>query len=307
MRTLVLLSVGLLFGFGCHGESGSESNPRSPTIFDLDPGPNETCTAWEPNPTADSISLEPLASSGWQRSVFALQHERYPSRWYIAEQRGVVSYFDAESGARGTVYDGRDSVLSHEDPGGHYKEEQGLLSRAFGPDVENSRLYLAYTVGPNPGALVVAYLTLSADGQSVLEVEPVEVIRVEQPYANHNGAHLEFGPDGYLYIGVGDGGSGGDPENHGQRPETLLGTILRIDVTTEPYSIPEDNPFVGGEGRDEIYAWGLRNPWRFHFDPETGLMWAGDVGQNAYEEIDVIVKGGNYGWNILEGESCYRV
>ena len=113
MRTLVLLLAGLLFGFGCHGESASKSNPPSSTIFDLDPGPNETCTAWAPNPSADSISLEPLASSGWQRSVFALQHERYPSRWYIAEQRGVVSYFDAESGARGTVYDGRESVLSH--------------------------------------------------------------------------------------------------------------------------------------------------------------------------------------------------
>ena len=211
-----------------------------------------------------------------------------------------------QRGARGTVYDGRESVLSHEDPGGHYKEEQGFLSLAFSPNVDNPKLYLAYTVGPNPGALVVAYLTLSSDGEGVLEAAPVEVLRVDQPYSNHNGAHLEFGPDGYLYIGVGDGGSGGDPENHGQRPETLLGTILRIDVTTEPYAVPQDN-LCWSRGRDEVYAWGLRNPWRFHFDPETGLMWAGDVGQDAYEEIDVIVKGGNYGWNILEGESCYRI
>ena len=230
----------------------------------------------------------------------------FPSRWYIAEQRGVVSFYDEITGERATVFDGQSLVLSHEDPGGHYKEEQGLLSLAFSDHGGDLKLYLAYTVGPTPGALVVGALTLDSSGISVLEEEPREVIRIEQPFSNHNGAHLEFGPDGYLYIGVGDGGSAGDPQNHGQRIDTLLGTILRIDVSQAPYLIPEDNPLVGRDGRDEIYAWGLRNPWRFHFDAETGLLWAGDVGQNAYEEIDIIQKGGNYGWNLLEGEECYR-
>ena len=303
MRHILLVMAGLLVQASCWGsEGGSEQTSILP---ETDPGPNETCNAWRPTPLADSLRLDPIASVGWERSVFALQNARFPGRWYMAEQRGVVSLLDVESGTREVVYDGRTLILSHEDPGGYYKEEQGLLSIAFEPDDTRNRLYLAYTVGPNPGALVVGYLTLSDDGKSVLEERPTEVIRIDQPYSNHNGAHLEFGPDGYLYIGVGDGGSAGDPQNHGQRVDTLLGSILRIDVGDDPYLVPEDNPLVGHEGRDEIFAWGLRNPWRFHFDVETGLLWAGDVGQNAYEEIDIIHKGGNYGWKILEGDSCY--
>jgi len=147
--------------------------------------------------------------------------------------------------------------------------------------------------------------------QILLETQMV-LLEFGQPYSNHNGGQLAFGPDGYLYIAVGDGGSGGDPQGNGQNPKTLLGTILRIDVDNSNgefnYAIPPDNPFANNtEGfREEIYAYGLRNPWRFSFDAENGQLWTGDVGQNAYEEINIIEKGANYGWNMMEGFHCYK-
>jgi glucose/arabinose dehydrogenase len=139
------------------------------------------------------------------------------------------------------------------------------------------------------------------------------VLKVDQPFANHNGGQLAFGRDGYLYIGMGDGGSGGDPQNNGQKPSTLLGKMLRIDVESGqvPYAIPPSNPFRQKAGyRPEIWALGLRNPWRFSFDRETGDLYIGDVGQNAYEEVDFqpsSSKGGqNYGWKIMEGTQCFE-
>ena len=132
------------------------------------------------------------------------------------------------------------------------------------------------------------------------------LLTVPQPFSNHNGGMIAFGPDGHLYIGLGDGGSGGDPGNRAQDPDELLGKILRIDVGERPYGIPPDNPFADGGGRPEIYALGLRNPWRFSFDRATGRLLAGDVGQGHREEIDLIRRGGNYGWRRLEGTRCYR-
>jgi glucose/arabinose dehydrogenase len=138
------------------------------------------------------------------------------------------------------------------------------------------------------------------------------MLHIGQPYANHNGGHVLFGPDGMLYVGMGDGGSGGDPHGNGQDRGTLLGKLLRIDVDRgEPYAIPRDNPFGAGRrgGRPEIWAWGLRNPWRFAFDRETGLLYIADVGQSRWEEIHVAAAsqpGFNYGWNIMEGAHCYR-
>ena len=129
---------------------------------------------------------------------------------------------------------------------------------------------------------------------------------VPQPFANHNGGMIAFGPDGALYIGRGDGGGRGDPDNRGQNPHDLRGKILRVDVDRdEPYAIPPENPYVSGGGRPEIYALGLRNPWRFSFDRETGFLWVADVGQYAWEEVDVIVRGGNYGWRFMEGRHCF--
>ena len=138
------------------------------------------------------------------------------------------------------------------------------------------------------------------------------LLEFDQPFSNHNGGQISFGPDVYLYIAVGDGGSGGDPKGNGQNRKTLLGSILRIDVNKQSgsknYSIPEDNPFANTSlgFREEIYAYGLRNPWRFSFDSANGQLWVGDVGQNKYEEVDIIKKGGNYGWNTMEGFHCFK-
>ena len=193
--------------------------------------------------------------------------------------------------------------------------EQGLLGLAFHPGYQvNGRFFLAYTDAG--GDLVVGEFH-STPSSNVADPGLVRrVIEIDQPFANHNGGHLLFGPDGYLYVGVGDGGSGGDPLGHGQNTATLLGTILRLDVngdafpgqSSRNYAIPPTNPFVGSSGADEIWHWGLRNPWRFWIDPESQLMFIADVGQSQREEVTVVssLTGGlNLGWNRLEGSRCY--
>jgi len=184
--------------------------------------------------------------------------------------------------------------------------EQGLLGLAFHPRYSsNGRLFVNYNRAQD-GATVIAEYRVSPDPN---RAEPHETIRliIPQPYTNHNGGMLAFGPDALLYIGMGDGGSGGDPENRAQNPEELLGKILRIDVDgPPPYRIPPDNPFVGQRGKPEIFALGFRNPWRFSFDRHTGELWVGDVGQHLWEEIDLIEKGKNYGWRLLEGTHCFN-
>lgn len=183
--------------------------------------------------------------------------------------------------------------------------ECGLLGLAFHPNFRsNGRFFLNYTTSSR-GKLetVVAEFRAPAGALSVSRENEREVLRFEQPFGNHNGGEVIFGPDGKLYIGVGDGGAGGDPNNNGQNLGTWLGKILRIDVDARsPYAVPADNPFVHTEGaRPEIWAYGLRNPWRFSFDRQTGQLFCGDVGQNKYEEIDIIEKGKNYGWRLREG------
>jgi glucose/arabinose dehydrogenase len=204
-----------------------------------------------------------------------------------------------------------------------YGGEQGLLGLAFDPDFENNRyLYLHYNAS-NPRRSVLSRWTLPPGGRIDADSEHV-ILEVDQPWNNHNGGHIEFGPDGYLYFALGDGGAGGDPLDSGQDLTTLLGTILRIDVHPDapdapdapdsadaPYAIPDDNPFADHDtARPEIFAYGLRNVWRFTFDqPDLGgdgRLWAGDVGQNAREEISIIQPGGNYGWRVYEGFAPFR-
>lgn len=189
--------------------------------------------------------------------------------------------------------------------------EQGLLGLAFHPDFEgNGRFYVNHT--DNAGDTVVAeYHADPASNRAESDSERV-LLTIDQPFPNHNGGALEFGPDGYLYIGTGDGGSGGDPMGNGQSLSTLLGKLLRIDVDSRTrdlqYGIPDDNPFAHREGRDEIWAYGLRNPWRLSFDGE--VIWIGDVGQSAQEEVDRAPAdraGINYGWNLMEGTGCYEI
>jgi glucose/arabinose dehydrogenase len=189
--------------------------------------------------------------------------------------------------------------------------ERGLLSVVFPPGYAGKKyFYVNYT--DRSGDTVVARYRVSHDPDIADPKSEEVILTVEQPYANHNGGQLAFGPDGHLYIGMGDGGSGGDPHKHGQNPSSLLGKMLRIDVESgkKPYAVPADNPFANGKAyRPEIWATGLRNPWRFFFDRKTGDLYIADVGQNRYEEIDFEPKGGkggrNYGWNIMEGLHCY--
>ncbi|HEX7002901.1 MAG TPA: PQQ-dependent sugar dehydrogenase [Trueperaceae bacterium] len=190
--------------------------------------------------------------------------------------------------------------------------ERGLLGLAFHPEyADNGRFFVDYT--DPAGDTVVAEYAVSTEDPDLADPNSRRVLlQVPQPYPNHNGGGLAFGPDGYLYISLGDGGAGGDPHDNGQDLGTLLGTILRIDVdSAEPYGVPSDNPFVDQPGvRPEIWAYGLRNPWRFSFDRETGDLWIADVGQNVWEEINfqsAAVGGGqNYGWDVMEGAHCFE-
>jgi glucose/arabinose dehydrogenase len=189
--------------------------------------------------------------------------------------------------------------------------ERGLLGAAFHPNyVGNGFFYVSYTDAA--GDSVIARYSVSLDPNRADPTSGVILLTIPQPFSNHNGGQLHFGPDGYLYIGIGDGGSGGDPQNNGQDLGTLLGKILRIDVDSGfPFAVPADNPFVGvGGAREEIWSYGLRNPWRFSFDRLTGDMFIGDVGQNSWEEVDFqpanSTGGENYGWRLMEGNSCFN-
>jgi glucose/arabinose dehydrogenase len=184
--------------------------------------------------------------------------------------------------------------------------ERGLLGLAFHPDYRrNGRFFVNYTRQLD-GATVLAEFRRERNTLQASSDERV-IMTVPQPFANHNGGMVAFGPDGFLYVGRGDGGSRGDPQNRAQNTEELLGKILRIDVDREqPYAVPPDNPFVRSGGRPEIFAYGIRNPWRFSFDRETKVLWLADVGQYDWEEIDLVMKGGNYGWRVMEGFHCYE-
>jgi glucose/arabinose dehydrogenase len=188
--------------------------------------------------------------------------------------------------------------------------ERGLLSMAFHPRyAETGEFFVNYTDRAGH-TRVERYRVSTADRNRADAASAELVIGVDQPFANHNGGQLAFGPDGMLYIGMGDGGSGGDPQGHGQNPRTLLGDLLRLDVDgARPYAIPAGNPFVGRtDARPEIWATGLRNPWRFSFDRTAGLLYVADVGQNQWEEINVVPAaqaGANYGWSVMEGAHCF--
>jgi glucose/arabinose dehydrogenase len=254
-----------------------------------------------PPSLADQIGLEPLFPELEFDKPLAFVPAPEGEAWYVVEQRGVVMRIAPGNGAATVLVDIRDRV----DAG---PSEAGLLGMAFHPRfAENGTAYLSYT---REGSPLVSYLSAftSRDGGRTLDPDSERIVlTLDQPYGNHNGGNVAFGPDGYLYIGFGDGGSGGDPHGNGQNTETLLGALLRIDVdAAAPYGIPPDNPFAERGGRPEIFAYGLRNPWRFSFDRETGALWLADVGQSGWEEIDLIERGGNYGWNIREGAHCYR-
>lgn len=241
-----------------------------------------------------------LVASGLSQPVALVAPPGDTARCFVAEKTGTVRIVKGGQLLARPFLDIRDRVSAG--------SEQGLLDLAFHPQyASNGRFYVDYT--DRSGDTHVVEFTVSANPDSASAAER-EILAVSQPYSNHNGGQLAFGPDGYLYVALGDGGSGGDPQGNGQNLGTLLGKILRIDVSSgAPYAIPADNPFVGRAGaRGEIWSYGLRNPWRFSFDPETGDMMIGDVGQDLWEEIDhePAGRGGrNYGWNRMEGTHCY--
>lgn len=275
---------------------------------------NTTCIA-PPRPASTlALSVQrAFPALSFQQPLFMLQAPGDASQWYVLEKTGRVHSFGNQPDVSSTrVFLDLSGVVNT-------ASEGGLLGLAFAQDYASSRIaYVSYTRTPPTGGMqsVVSRFQSTDGGLSLDPASEQVLLTIDQPYNNHNGGGISFGPDGFLYIAIGDGGSGGDPLNNAQTTTNLLGAILRIDVSGDgDYTVPPDNPFAGnprcatGEGAadcPEIFAWGLRNPWRFSFDRATGRLWAGDVGQNAREEIDIIERGGNYGWRFREGFVCYN-
>jgi len=267
---------------------------------------NSTCVLPNAPVLSSNIELNRVFTNlSFNRPIALRQSPVNLSRWYVVEQSGVIRTFlsnDVNASVFANLTD-RVSTLGN---------EMGLLGMALHPNFANNNfVYLYYSTSggvENHQSVISRFTATSAT--TLDTTSELEIMRFNQPYNNHNGGNILFGPDGFLYIGLGDGGSAGDPENRAQNNLTLLGKMLRINVDTAAngnnYSIPSDNPFVGSSGLDEIFATGLRNPWRWSFDKNTGDIFAGDVGQNQWEEVDIITKGGNYGWRCYEGNNAFN-
>lgn len=260
---------------------------------------------WTPNATAAIHLNWELVASGLVLPILVTNAGDGSGRLFVVEQTGRIRIIGPDGTPLAVDFLNLGSTgLNRVAYAG---DERGLLGLAFHPDYKNNdRFFVNYTRLLDSATVIAEYQvsTLNPDVASPIE-KPLLVI--PQPAANHNGGNLAFGPDGYLYIGMGDGGGGGDTYGNGQNIDTLLGAILRIDVDSgNPYGIPPDNPFAGATpGLGEIYAYGTRNPWRFSFDRLDGCLFVGDVGQDLHEEIDLVEKGDNLGWNIMEGLHCY--
>lgn len=292
-------------------DAAPDSAPdASLSMFGLDTRPtNSSCVAFaRPTGTAGVRANRALSMQPNYSAVTAVvQAPADNSYWYFVEKIGRVRRVrnDGMGAMTSTFVD----IAARVNAG---PNEAGLLGIAFHPDfARNGFVFLSYT-RTNMGRLqsVISRFRSTDMGVTLDPASETIFLTLDQPYDNHNGGQIAFGPDRMLYIGFGDGGSGGDPMNNAQNLGNLLGKILRIDVDRAgmgtPYAVPADNPFVSRMGaRAEIYAYGLRNPWKFNFDTRTGDLWASDVGQDRFEEVDVIRSGGNYGWKVMEGNNCY--
>jgi glucose/arabinose dehydrogenase len=261
-------------------------------------------------PGATTVALE-VVVEGLQQPLFVTHAGDGSGRIFVLEKRGIVHLLEGNALAPTPFLNIEDRVRSS-------GFEQGLLGMAFDPNFVESGFFFVYYTDQSGATLLSRF---AVDGSEADQADPASeflVLSMEQPAANHNGGMIAFGPDGYLYVGPGDGGGANDRFNHGQNPNTLLGAMLRLDVTSNPdvpYTVPDDNPWVeaqlnGSEVLDEIWAIGLRNPWRFSFDRVTGDLWIADVGQNRIEEINWTHSdsggGLNYGWPIMEGSECFQ-
>jgi glucose/arabinose dehydrogenase len=255
---------------------------------------------------------EPVSEDGKVRALrpIVLTHAGDGSdRVFVATQRGVIYAFENDQKATTTkVFLDLSKKVKYSDR----QNEEGFLGLAFHPNYkENGQLFVYYTPRDRSQVAVIdRYRVSASDADQADPASAEEVMSIKQPYWNHNGGSITFGPDGKLYIGLGDGGAGNDPHGNGQNKETLLGSILRIDVDHKSdgknYAIPKDNPFVGdSKAKGEIWAQGLRNVWRLGFDRKTGDLWVADVGQDTWEEINIVTRGGNYGWNLREGNAMF--
>ncbi|HZF31105.1 MAG TPA: PQQ-dependent sugar dehydrogenase [Gammaproteobacteria bacterium] len=320
MRSIVRLALIGWCALVCACHSSSDDPPQQPAP----PPPGSPPVGLDARPS-NATCVAPAKASGNAGATIALQRA-FPnltftqplamlqapgddSRWFVLEKTGSVRVFANTPNVSTASTFATLTVNSN--------SEGGLLGMAFHPNfASNGQVFLSTTEG-SPMVSVIARYTVNAGGATLDTVNPQVILRLNQPFDNHKGGNIAFGPDGFLYIGFGDGGSGGDPQGHAQNTTDMLGDMLRIDVNgAAPYAIPPDNPFAGqnlplcSAGTNahvcpEIYASGLRNPWRWSFDKGTGELWVGDVGQNKFEEIDRVARGGNYGWNCREGLSAY--
>jgi glucose/arabinose dehydrogenase len=267
---------------------------------------NATTPTTPPPPPPNSITLTPFVA-GLSSPVDLQTPDDGTGRMFVVEQAGKIRILQAGTILPTAFLDITARVT--------FSGEMGLLGVAFHPGfAQNGRFYVNYVrtipVTLQIQTVIAEYQVSAADANQADPATERILLTVDQPFQNHKAGQIAFGPDKFLYFGLGDGGSGGDPNGNGQNLQTHLGKMLRIDVDhtsgSLPYAIPADNPFAAGGGLPEIWAYGLRNPFRFSFDTATGKLFVGDVGQDAYEEIDILQKGGDYGWNVMEGMHCYN-
>jgi uncharacterized repeat protein (TIGR03806 family) len=270
-------------------------------------GSCESSSTTPPAPPLAGVTLSPaFPGLAFDRPVFLTAAPGVADRVFVVEQGGVISTFDPSAPEpEAKVFLDLSAKVSRAG------NEEGLLGLAFHPQYGDTGRFFVHYSAASAMRSVVSELTVSSDRDRADPASERTVLTQDQPYRNHNGGTIAFGPDGFLYIGFGDGGSGGDPHGNGQNLGTWLGKILRIDVDNpsgeQSWSVPGDNPFVGdGLARPEIWALGLRNPWRFSFDRATGALWLGDVGQDRYEEVDIVGRGDNLGWRSYEGYETFE-
>jgi glucose/arabinose dehydrogenase len=301
VSALIIGAVLLIALSGCGGDDETPTTTAASTAHESTPPTSQTHQQLPTGSGRGNFKLEKVGV--FDTPVYFTQPDG-DDHLYVVEQPGRIVQTSPSGGDPTTFLDLSGEVTS----GG----EQGLLSMAFAPDYEESRLFYVDYTDTEGDTQVVEYR--APDGDVADPGSARQVLEVDQPFTNHNGGQLQFGPGGLLYIGLGDGGSEDDPQRNGQDLSTPLAKILRIDPRPEggkPYGIPADNPFVDqGDARPETYAYGLRNPWRFSLDRRTGDLWIGDVGQNEFEEVDGLTPGdaagANFGWSAYEGDSRFN-